>query len=48
MSLRVTDVIIAMRDLRDTLSTTERLAGQDADVYEELAARAIGSIRESS
>jgi hypothetical protein len=48
MSLRVSDVIVAMRDLRDQLSNPEELQNTDAEVYEQLATRAVMAIRQAS
>ena len=45
MSLRIADVLLAMRNLREQLANAEDLNDSDAAVYEHLAMRAVLSIR---
>jgi hypothetical protein len=47
MSLRITDVILSMRHLREQLATAGELNERDAEVYEQLAMRAVLSIRKT-
>jgi hypothetical protein len=48
MNLRITDVIVALRDLREQISKRDPVSEGEALIYEELARRAVLSIREAS
>jgi hypothetical protein len=43
MNLRIADVIVVLRDLRETIAVANDLGAADAETYEELAARAIAA-----
>jgi hypothetical protein len=44
MNLRIADVIVVLRKLRETIAVANDLGPADAETYEELAARAIAAI----